>query len=227
MKTMKRFAMLFLAALLLAGMVLPMGAAATGKVTYKGQADKFVFSPDNGENPENLFPEFQNVMPGDELVQTIELHNGAINKVYIKAYLRSKGATQDASDLLNQLQMTVVLKNGTKVLYEGPADETGTLADWAYLGKLESGGKVQLEVTLKVPETLGNEFADKAGELQWEFRVDEYPVSSGSGSGSSSGSGSPQTGDAVNLWLWLCLFLGSLVLLVLLILFRRRKHQDE
>ena len=45
MKTMKRFAMLLLAALLLAGMVLPMGAAATGKVTYKGQANMTTVFP--------------------------------------------------------------------------------------------------------------------------------------------------------------------------------------
>ena len=222
MKTLKRCTVLLLITVLVGGMFLPMEAAAAGKVFYMGKADEFIFSPENGENPENLFPEFQNVMPGDELTQMIELHNSA-KKVYIKAYLRSKGATQDVSDLLSQLQLKVVQKSGSKTLYEGPADETGSLADWVYLGKLQSGGKVELEATLKVPASLTNEFAGKTANVQWEFMVEEYPVSSGG----SSGSGSPQTGDAFSPVLWLSIFVISLLLLLVLLFIRRRKDEES
>ena len=214
MRMMKRYFVLLLIALLTVGTILPLNAAAAGKVFYMGKADDFIFSPDNGENPDNLFPDFDNVMPGDTLTQSIELHNRASNKVYIKAYLRSKGAVEDSSDFLSQLDLKVTMKNGTKTLYEGPADETGSLSDWVYLGQLQSGGKVVLDVELTVPLSMTNEFSEKSGALQWEFRVDEFPVGSNA-----------KTGDAFDLWLWVLLFVLSLLLLAVLFFVRRRKQK--
>lgn len=216
MKMLKRFPVFLLIAVLMVGTILPMEASAASTVFYMGRSDEFIFSPDNGENPDNLFPEFQNVMPGDELTQSIVLKNRASNRVYIKAYLRSKGAVDDASDLLSQLELKVVLKKGTKVLYEGPADETGKLSDWVHLGTLQSGGKVELEVTLKVPVDMTSEFADQTAGIQWEFRVEEYPVTD-----------SAKTGDTFDLVLWLSVFLTSLLLLAVLFFTRRRKQYTE
>jgi LPXTG-motif cell wall-anchored protein len=64
----------------------------------------------------------------------------------------------------------------TDTVFFAPASETAQMTDWVYLGLLYSGGDAELEIKLDVPVTLGNDYADKIGYLDWEFMIEEFPV---------------------------------------------------
>lgn len=214
---MRKGMILLLCLLLLTGSLLS-AAATESTVAYTGNAGKFLFSADGEQAPTNLFPNFRNVIPGDQLTQTILVKNDAANGVKIKLYLRSLGAGEDSKALLSQLQLTV-RQEGDTVLYSGPADEAGTLADWAYLGTVFSGGEVRLEVTLQAPVTLDNAFQEQVGQLTWEFRVEELPTE-------PSDPSIPQTGDTFPVYLYGGLMALCLLAVILLLAMKRRQQTE-
>ena len=199
---------------------LSMPAFAAGTVTYDGDADKFIFAPGGEESPTNLFGDFQNVMPGDTRTEQIVIQNDTSNKVKIKVYLRSQGAQEDTENFLSQLNLTVRQKDDS-VLFAAPADETAQLTDWVYLGTVYSGGKITLDVTLEVPITLSDEYQDEVGYVDWEFRIEELPVS-------PSDPNAPKTGDSGDVFLYFGMLVISVssVALLLYALKRRGKKED-
>ena len=144
----------------------------------------------------DLFPEFKNVMPGDKLSQRIYIKNDWTSKDFIRlsmiAVLHDAEGNPISENVLEELeadarnemeselaymhdflhQLTLTVKAGDEVIYEGHPDElTKGFEDGdAYsFGKIRRGNVVQLDVTLSVPETLGNEYADRIGEVDWKF----------------------------------------------------------
>lgn len=230
MKLIRRIYMVLFCVLLSAGMVLPVCAAGS-KVTYLGKAENFIFSPGTKESPSNLFPNFQNVIPGDTITQQIMVKNKESKKV--KIYLRSLGAQKDSEDFLSQLKLTVK-QEGSSAKYTGPADESGKLSDWVCLGTLSPDAEIKLNVTLEVPVTMGNEFQEQAGYLEWEFKVEELD-SDGTTSQPEddrndpendpiANVGSPKTGDNANIILYSLLMTGALIVLIALFGKTRRKQ---
>ena len=191
---------------------------ASGSVTYDGDAQKFIFAPGSKHSPTNLFPDFQNVMPGDSLTQKITIINDISNDVKIRLYIRSKGAKEGSQALLSQMTM-VVRQNGESILFNGPADQTASMAGWVYLGTFYSGAKIDLDVTLNVPITMGNEFQDAIGYLDWEFKVEEFPVD-------PDDPRPPQTGDNLVLMLLAATSVGALAIVLILVLNKRIKESN-
>ena len=216
---MKKIVVLLMTALLLLSFAVT-SFAADGKVTYSGNAGDFVFEPGSDQSLTDLFPNFKGVMPGDSLTQKITVKNDADDKVKVKIYIRSLGAHEDSVDFLSKLGLKVAKSEENKMAYmfDAAASEPAQLADWVYLGMLYSGGEVNLDVTLNVPEELDNEYQNKIGYLDWEFRIEEYPVD-------DDDPKPPQTGDNSNVELWLTVAGVSLAVLVILLVWRKKNRE--
>ena len=218
---MKKILSLILCLVMLACGVVS-AAAAEGNVTYSGDAGDFVFEPGTEHSVTDLFPDLKNVMPGDTLSQQIQVRNDASNQVKVKIYVRSLGAHEESAAFLSQLQL-LVEQDGDSVLFEAAADQPAQLTDWVCLGTLLSGGTVDLDVTLYVPQTLGNEFQNAAGYLDWEFMVEEYPIE-------PEDPQPPKTGDETPIGLYMGIMAASAVMLgilVLMMVMRKKKEEHE
>ncbi|MBR5125959.1 MAG: hypothetical protein IKU68_04400 [Oscillospiraceae bacterium] len=213
---MKRIVRLcvFLMALFFAGSFVT-AACAAGSVTYAGRAKSFIFAPGTKDSPVSLFENFQDVMPGDTLTEQILIKNDTSHRVKIRVYMRSLGAQGDTGDFLSQMNLTVEQEDDS-ILFAAPADETAQLTNWVYLGTVYSGGEIPLKVTLDVPITMGNDYQNEIGYIDWEFRVDELPID-------PSDPKPPQTADTSNIVLYSGLMVFSLAALIILLVGKRKK----
>lgn len=212
--SMKRRFFALIAALVFCLSLAP-AAHADSSVTYKGQAEKFVFAPGSEYSLTDLFENFKGVMPGDNLTQQIDVRNSTDKNVKVKIYMRALGAQPGSEEFLSQMTLNVK-ENGGSVLFDAPADETAQLGDWVCLGTFYSGAEVTLDVTLNVPITMDNDFQEAIGYLDWEFAVEEFPVESDD----------PKTGDETPVELYIGIFAVSVVVIGALLLTNRKKEEQ-
>lgn len=196
----------------------PQAMAASGNVTYKGRADKFIFEPGSRYSPTDLFPNFKDVMPGDSITQRIYVENKAYRRVKVRIYMRALGAHEDSEEFLSQMNLTVE-KGKDTILFDAPADQRAQLSEWTYLGTLYSGGETELKVTLDVPVEMDNRFQNAVGYLDWQFMVEELPVE-------PSDPQPPKTGDII-LRYALIMAASGVALLILLLWYRKKKKNDK
>ena len=192
-------------------------SAQDGNITYDGNAKDFIFAPGSEYSPTDLFADFKNLMPGDSVSQKITIDNDISKEVKIKIYMRSLGADQQSQEFLSQLSLTVV-QDGKTNLFDAPASETAQLTDWVYLGTLYSGGKIDLNVTVSVPITLGNDFQDAVGKLTWEFMVEELPVET---------TDPRPTGDNSNIYVAMTVMSVSAAALSVVLALKKKKEQEQ
>lgn len=195
--------------------------AADSRVTYNGNAGQFIFEMGSEQSPTDLFADFKGVMPGDALTQKITVKNEADDKVKVKIYLRSLGAQEGSAEFLSQLGLKVQKSEDNEMAYmfDATADQTAGLTDWVCLGTLYSGGEVNLDVILNVPAEMDNEFQNKIGYLDWEFKVEELPVE-------PDDPKPPQTGENSRIGIWLAVMLCSLSAMLIILIYRKRNKEN-
>lgn len=216
MKNLIKKTFLLLAAIILA-LSFSVTAFADGTVTYDGDAKKFIFAPGSSYSPTDLFSDFKGVMPGDSITQQIVIKNDVKNNVKIKLYLKSLGAHEDSKEFLSQMNLKVS-QDGASDLFDAPSDQTAGLTDWVYLGTVYSGGDIKLNVTLDVPVTMGNEFKEAVGYLDWQFKVEELPIE-------KTDPKPPKTGDSRPIALIVIVCLLSAAGLTLAIFVKRKSNK--
>ena len=220
------FALLLTLVLVLAA--LPVSAmAAGGSVTFKGKTQGFSFDPGSGYSSTDLFGGFKGVMPGDELSETVTVTNKAREFDYVKVYLRARTHSNSSNtmvasdpeygkdavemkDFLSKLPMRVY--NGSKLIFEASPEELDGLSKNVYLGSLEKNENLKLTVELDVPIELGNEYANRVGEVDWVFTVEGFNYSD-----------SPKTGDEFNMVLMIGIMAVSAVGIVAVIVLLRKR----
>lgn len=190
-------------------------AFADSSVTYKGQAEKFLFAPGSDYSPTDLFENFKGVMPGDTLTQKIDVRNAADEKVNVKIYMRALGAKEGSEEFLSQMTLNVKAMDGAE-LFDAPADQTAQLSDWVCLGTFKSGANTTLDVSLNVPITMGDDFQQAIGYLDWEFMVEEFPIDDTN----------PKTGDETPIALYVTVCAVSAAAIIVLLLTRRKKEEQ-
>ena len=188
-------------ACLLAALVVVMGTASAsfaaepmGQVTFRGEAESFLFEPGSDYSLTDLFgPEqFKGVMPGDVIEDNITVRNEESNDYKVEIFMRATGATalenedpeksvdfEKSAKFLNQMTLTVVEQvEGYEddELFNEKADQTGGLTEWTSLGVFDSGAEVNLNVKLEVPVEMGDEFQNAIGALNWEFKAQAYEI---------------------------------------------------
>ena len=226
-KTMKTIASLVMMLVLLLG--IGATAYADGTVNYQGGAEKFVFLPGSSYTDTDLFDGFKNVMPGDTLTQTVEVRNRFLGTGSVRIYLRAVAHDEQEnplssavaasgetvatmSDFLSQLYMEVW--QGDKCIYTGSPDELDGLKNNVLLGTIPRFKSTTLTVKLQVPAELGNEYANRVGEVDWVFTAEELDPQ-----------GNPKTGDTSNLTLWIVVMVVCLaaVAVVAFLILKKKK----
>lgn len=260
-KTIKKISVLALV------LVMVCSSAATAfamdaSVRYEGDSDQFVFLPGSGYSPTDLFTNFKGVMPGDTIYQSLEVKNTTSDDYTVKLYMKALGASdlkdadgneivsyEKSEELLKQMKLTVTEGSGGEY-FNAAANETAGLTDWVYLGEVSYGGAVELRLGLEVPITMGNDFQQRIGALQWTFKAEEIPVGENPGGddeqegttepsgGDDDGDGdgdkdkdkdgkpdSAKTGDDMNLFMIGGIGIAALAVILVLVFGRRRREE--
>lgn len=224
---MKKLSSLLLCLLLAVSLALPV-CAADASVTVKAEGI-FTMKPGSEFTKTDLFDNFKDVMPGDVRTQEVQIKNNWYRYDFIRVYLRavphsssnplsaSVAKTETVAsmeDFLSQLSMTVSNKrNGT--MFRASPDELDGLKENVHLTTLDRGESTTLEVELSVPITLGNEYANRAGEVDWIFTVEGGYYSD-----------SPKTGDYIMAAVGV-LAVSGIALAVLFILKKRKSDNTQ
>lgn len=162
--------------------------AASPSITFEGFSKGFDFQPGSEYTETDLFGNFKNVMPGDTVTETITFTNSATDCDFVNLYMRAEAHDETANPLspkvaetetvatmtefLSKLSMKVW--NGTELIYDASPDQLDGLKSNKLLGTFRTGETATLKVELTVPIDLGNEYANRVGEVDWIFHVEAY-----------------------------------------------------
>ena len=171
----------------------------------KGNDDSVEYLPGIGKNggytETDLFVNFKNMMPGDTLTEQVTITNKWSSWDYIdlsmdmilhdeeknviSTKILSELTADERRDTTSELeymydflkQLTLTIKDGDVVKYSGSADKA---AEDFLVKTLSYNQSVTLNLELTLPVTVGNEYANRVGEVDWVFTYsgwdDEEPT---------------------------------------------------
>jgi LPXTG-motif cell wall-anchored protein len=152
----------------------------------------------------------------DEFLQEVPV-SGKYSGISLtgKREIAGPGADREVSAaFLSQMTLNVK-QDGDSILFDAPADQTAQLTDWVCLGTFYSGAEIDLDVTLNVPIEMGNDCQDKIGALDWQFKVEEFPIEKDD----------PKTGDNMNLIIPVALMAAALAGIIAIIAGKRKRQE--
>lgn len=174
--------------LLVLGMFLNLSAyafEADSVIVFKGAQEGFEIQSGSEYTASDLFDDFKNIMPGDKLTEEIKIKNEASDCDYINLYMRAivhdesgnpltysvAGKREETLSSMQEFlsQLTMRIYNGEELIYDASPDEAGALINNVLLGTLKKGDSLDIKVELDVPVELGNEYANRVGEVDWAF----------------------------------------------------------
>lgn len=233
---MKKVFSLLLAVMLVMSLAVPAAAAETGGIlTFFREGKNYTFSCKPGvQTATDLFDDgFKNVMPGDKITGYVYIKGNfkSFSEDSLKVWMRAMTHSADGdnkpkhesitnvkhmNDFLSLLTLRVYneSKDGVKI-FEGAANELDGLKENVYLGSFRNKGAIKLRVELDVPITMGNEFKNDIGEVDWVFTVEAYDDPSVD---------NPKTGDYI---LRVALPVMAISGAALLLVFFRKKKQRQ
>ena len=254
-RVFKNFSSLILAIILI--FTLPLTAfAADSAIIFEGKSAGFTFEPGSEYTATDLFDNFKDVMPGDVLTEEITIKNNASDCDYIKLYIRAIAHDEDDNPLtydeafesedgndqadmegqrdetvatmanfLAQLSMKVY--HNETLIQEVSPDQLNGLVNNIFLGTYRRGSTGKLMVELEIPLSLGNEYANRVGEVDWVFTVEALDDPVPPTPTPAPGVITPQTGDNSNLLIYVCGVLIGAVIFVALIYVKKVKNKEK
>lgn len=142
--------------------------AAVPTIVYDGEEKEFTLEH---MEESDLFPEFKEMMPGDEATQDVTVRVEDTRQP-VTVYLTAGKAAEETPEVFRHVRLTVRAEG--KIVSEGTLgtpDEPGNAVELFTFGE---PGEKDLEVTLKVDEEAGNELMDARAEVDWTFTVQDY-----------------------------------------------------
>ena len=183
--------------------------------------------PGSSYTAADLFPAFKNLVPGDEKSQRIVISNRCKQHKQARIFLKTvvhdnanplspkvseKESIASMEDFLSQLTLEIEVEG--KPVFSGSANDS--IQSPIDLGKIPYRGSRELLVTLSIPAALDNTYAQRIGEVDWVFTVENRDT--------EGPSWIPKTSDDFSLALWNSLVLASgLLLLDIGIVLTRKK----
>ena len=168
----------------------------TPKVIYDAKEDKFTVLDASGIVGENdfgdLFTNFKNVLPGDNLEQTIEVCIVNLKKgERIKLIMSSENQDEAYKELMRHITLSVN--------YEGK-EVSSNLESGISLGTFTKDETKKVHATLQVPIDVGNEIKDQVAKVDWVFSAENIPSTS-----------APDTSDSSSALIYLALMILSVL----------------
>ncbi len=185
-------------ALLIAAM-LCISAFAAPSITYNGRSSGVAYAPGSVYTDTDLFGGIKMLMPGDSVTETITVKNYCSTCAYVNVYLRTLPHDADGNpitpdvltrltaderretldtvsymrDFLKNITITVTGEEGQIFKGNVISFEDALKDEAAFIGRLTFNKTTELEVKLDVDIELGNEFANRIGELDFVLVFEE------------------------------------------------------
>ena len=172
------------------------------------------------ESKIDLFTNFKDLIPGSTRTQVIEVCNNYSKEqpVYLKANITEQDTNK--RELIEQLLQDLIdvkIMNGDELFYEGPVygnlhildeDETvdNNMKYFILLGNIAPNQCRELTLSLSVKKTMGNEYMDLLGNIEWEF-LTSYEEEN------------PYTGDQTQLITHITLLVAAVLIIVTSVVF--------
>jgi len=199
---MKKARILF--SLVLAVLMLSVSVCAfASEMVFWNHDELMYITPGTAYHTTDLFENFKDVMPGDMRTQVITIENIADDYKHVSVFLRAVAHDEGENpleysepyenldgkdqanvagsrdetvatmrDFLHQLSMRVY--SGEELIFEAQADELNGLEEGIKIADLHEKETAVLTVELIVPIEMGNEYANRVGEVNWIFTTQAY-----------------------------------------------------
>ena len=169
--------------------------------------------------PENFFNKLGHIVPGDIVSEDVSINNKSETRLeYFVSTDKTDGISEKEIELLEKLQLKIVSKDG--VIYNGNAYKIENCS----LGVYEPNSLANLKFIVTVPSELGNEFADLASGIKWNFSVKEVEKEP---EPEPKKEISPQTGDTKFRAAIMIFLVSAMGLIVVLFLEKKQKDKNK